>query len=387
MTERRRVTRRPRRAAADEAPARIDPRQAETIAPVQTDTGATDPAPAQGLSRPRRDPRKSKRRGSDQETPAVRSDDKDDSMRRVPDRPAFWVAAVSCVPEAWPGAEAELLGAAHGLAGSDGGVVLIRLDRAPTAPDAGRAGADRLIETGPGFAALLAALDGLELRHVFFAEGFEDADLTRRLAVRWGERPAFGVVQLVGGRVVSLADGGRTDIHRDAPKLLTLARNRFDPYDGPRCEARVLPVAPSTDPGDGLMPTRVEKLPVSDIPLTEASLVLSAGDGVTDWAEFHRLSARLDAAEAGSRQVCDAGHLPRSRQVGASGLLIEPLVYLAIGISGASQHLQGIQNCRFVVAVNTDLHAPMVRRADLAIVADAQQVMPALSQLLEKETS
>jgi len=117
------------------------------------------------------------------------------------------------------------------------------------------------------------------------------------------------------------------------------------------------------------------------LPLAEADFILSAGNGVSDWTAFHDLAAALGAAEGGSRVVCDAGLLPRSRQVGASGSLVEPRCYLAVGIAGATQHLQGITRCERVIAVNTDLHADMVKRADLAIIADAQAVMPALARL------
>ena len=117
------------------------------------------------------------------------------------------------------------------------------------------------------------------------------------------------------------------------------------------------------------------------MPLAEADFIVSAGNGVTDWDAFHQVAAALGAAEGGSRIVCDAGLLPRERQVGASGSLVEPRCYLAFGIAGATQHLQGITRCERVLAVNTDLHAEMVKRADLAIIADAQQVMPALARL------
>jgi electron transfer flavoprotein alpha subunit len=117
------------------------------------------------------------------------------------------------------------------------------------------------------------------------------------------------------------------------------------------------------------------------VPLTEADFIVSAGNGVTDWPGFHEVAAALGAAEGGSRVVCDTGLLPRERQVGASGSLVEPRCYLAFGIAGAPQHLQGILRCERVLAVNTDLHAEMVKRADLAIIADAQSVMPALARL------
>jgi electron transfer flavoprotein alpha subunit len=107
---------------------------------------------------------------------------------------------------------------------------------------------------------------------------------------------------------------------------------------------------------------------------------------VTDWDSFAELAAALGATQAGSRIVCDAGYLPRDRQVGASGTVVTARCYLAFGIAGAPQHLQGITEVKHVIAVNTDLHAAMIKRADLAIVADAQQVMPALIRYVREQS-
>jgi len=73
------------------------------------------------------------------------------------------------------------------------------------------------------------------------------------------------------------------------------------------------------------------RLNPASVPLTEADFIVSAGNGVTDFAAFHAVAATLGAAEGASRVVCDAGHLPRARQVGASGTLVEPRCYLAFG--------------------------------------------------------
>ncbi len=112
--------------------------------------------------------------------------------------------------------------------------------------------------------------------------------------------------------------------------------------------------------------------------LAEADFVVAAGNGVTDFASFLALAASLGAAPGASRVVCDAGLMPRDRQVGASGTVLGGTCYLAFGIAGAPQHLQGVAAVEHVIAVNTDLHAAMIKRASLAIIADAQRVMPAL---------
>jgi electron transfer flavoprotein alpha subunit len=127
-----------------------------------------------------------------------------------------------------------------------------------------------------------------------------------------------------------------------------------------------------------LGPARPLPIDPDRLPLGETDFIISAGNGVTDWNAFSELAGLLGATRGGSRVVCDAGHLARDRQIGASGTVVTARCYLAFGIAGAPQHLQGITEVRHVIAVNTDLHAEMIKRADLAIVADAQKVMPAL---------
>ncbi|HYM28644.1 MAG TPA: electron transfer flavoprotein subunit alpha/FixB family protein [Steroidobacteraceae bacterium] len=186
---------------------------------------------------------------------------------------------------------------------------------------------------------------------------------------------------------MSLADAGRKEYVSAPPRVLLVEAGCAEPVARRRHEARELPAfeLPAPAAERGIVDLGAMKVDRSAVPLTEAELIVSAGAGVSDWDAFHRLAARLGAAEAGSRVVCDLGHLPRERQVGASGAVVEPLAYLAFGISGAPQHLQGIARCERVVAVNADPHAPMIQRADLAIVADVQRVMPALAELIEQQ--
>jgi electron transfer flavoprotein alpha subunit len=153
------------------------------------------------------------------------------------------------------------------------------------------------------------------------------------------------------------------------------------PLEDVRHEARVIPSpAPgsSTPVQPGIRSARPLPVDPDQLTLAEADFIVSAGNGITDWAGFAELAKALGATRGGSRVVCDAGHLPRDRQIGASGTLVTARCYFALGIAGAPQHLQGITEVKHVIAVNTDLHAEMIKRADLAIVADAQAVMPAL---------
>lgn len=120
------------------------------------------------------------------------------------------------------------------------------------------------------------------------------------------------------------------------------------------------------------------------VPLAEAEFIISAGNGVSDWQAFHGLAAALGASVGGSRVAVDNGFLTRDRQVGISGTLVTARCYLALGISGAPQHLQGIAKCDRVVVINTDPQCDMVKRADLAVVGDVQAVVPALTRLARK---
>jgi electron transfer flavoprotein alpha subunit len=160
---------------------------------------------------------------------------------------------------------------------------------------------------------------------------------------------------------------------------MSIAPDAVPPLEEVRHEARPLPApAPIPSAFPGIRSARPLEIDPDRLSLAEADFILGAGNGVTEWTAFAELAEVLGATRGGSRVVCDAGHLPRERQIGASGTLVTARCYFALGIAGAPQHLQGITEVKHVIAVNTDLHAEMIKRADLAIVADAQAVIPAL---------
>ncbi|MDA0703888.1 MAG: electron transfer flavoprotein subunit alpha/FixB family protein, partial [Proteobacteria bacterium] len=261
--------------------------------------------------------------------------------------------------------------------------------------DLGAAGADRaMVFADAAFAgyapearaaAVAAAAEHLEARHILLPDtAVGGGDLGRRIAVLLGDRAAGDVQRVAKDRVVRRGGGGRSDFEMTPPRILLIANEAADPVLDDRFEAR------KVEPATFEATPRIEDggLAATDpnaVPLAEADFIVSAGNGISDWAAFHTTAAALGATEGGSRVVCDAGLLPRFRQVGASGTLVEPRCYLALGIAGAPQHLQGIQRCERVVAINTDLYADMVKRADLSIIHDAQDVMPALVRLAKEK--
>ena len=123
------------------------------------------------------------------------------------------------------------------------------------------------------------------------------------------------------------------------------------------------------------------------VDLTAAELIVSVGRGIKEKENIHvveELAKALGAELAASRPICDAGWLPMERQVGSSGQTVAPKVYMAVGISGAIQHLVGMKGAKTIVAINKDANAPIFEVADYGIVGDLFEVVPALVEEVKK---
>ena len=125
----------------------------------------------------------------------------------------------------------------------------------------------------------------------------------------------------------------------------------------------------------------------SAVDLTQAPVIVAIGRGIKERqniAQAEALAKALGGEIAATRPICDEGWLPMDRQVGSSGQTVAPKLYLALGISGAIQHVVGMKGSRTIVAVNKDPHAPIFEIADYGLVADIFEVMPALTAELQK---
>ena len=119
--------------------------------------------------------------------------------------------------------------------------------------------------------------------------------------------------------------------------------------------------------------------------LTEAAIIISGGRAMGNSENFsilRELASKIGAAVGASRAAVDSGYAPHSMQVGQTGKVVSPNLYIASGISGAIQHFAGMGSSKVIVAINTDKDAPMLKKADYAIIGDLFEVIPALSALL-----
>jgi electron transfer flavoprotein alpha subunit len=143
----------------------------------------------------------------------------------------------------------------------------------------------------------------------------------------------------------------------------------------------------ASNAGDARVKIIGNSQPEGDIPLPEAELVVSAGRGLKgpeNWGIVEDLAKALGAATACSRPVSDIGWRPHHEHVGQTGIAIRPNLYIAAGISGAIQHLAGVNGSKVIVVINTDPEAPFFKAADYGVVGDAFEVLPRLTEAVKK---
>lgn len=167
---------------------------------------------------------------------------------------------------------------------------------------------------------------------------------------------------------------------RSEVKIITLAQNSYEIIERP---AGAIPETVDVDVDQSLPATTVTSThkQTGKILLTDAEVVVSGGRGMKspdNWAPLVELASLLNGATACSRPVSDEGWRPHEEHTGQTGKIIAPNLYIAVGISGATQHLAGVSSSKYIVAINNDKDAPIFESAQYGIVGDAMKVLPKL---------
>ena len=169
-------------------------------------------------------------------------------------------------------------------------------------------------------------------------------------------------------------------------KILTIAQNSFDLIETPP-NATIENMNPAID--GSLSKTVIKDIQKQSgmILLTDADIVVSGGRGMKsadNWGPLVELASLLGAATACSRPVSDEGWRPHEEHTGQTGKIIAPNLYIAVGISGATQHLAGISSSKYIVAINSDKNAPIFEVAQYGIIGDAMKVLPKLVEAVKE---
>lgn len=244
-----------------------------------------------------------------------------------------------------------------------------------------------------GAAAALAERAKTGYRAVVFAATATGRDLAPRVAAKLGVGLAADITDLAtdaGAIVVTrpvYAGKALLKVKVAAqPAVLSLRPNVFTPDAD---AAAVIPERLAVQPGGRVTVREIKAAPAGTLDVAEAQVIISGGRGLKDPANFKVLEelARAfggQAAVGASRAVVDAGWRGHADQVGQTGKTVSPSLYIAVGISGAIQHLAGMRTSKVIVAINKDKDAPIFKVADYGVVGDLFEIVPKLTEEIRK---
>ena len=205
--------------------------------------------------------------------------------------------------------------------------------------------------------------------------------VTDCVGLEFDDGQLFAVREMYGGKV-----SARVAFRQADPYLATVRQAAFPFEEGEPLGGEVIAVdSPLTEEIAYRRFIEFVEAAVGDVDITQADVVVAVGRGIKEqdnMALVEKLAEALGGVVAGSRPVIDAGWLPPERQVGQSGKTVKPKLYLAVGISGASQHVAGMKASSTIVAINKDPDAPIFKVANYGIVDDLFKVVPALTEQL-----
>ena len=298
----------------------------------------------------------------------------------------------------------EMLGKARGLAGALGGraaAVLLGHDISALAAQLGAADLVLAVDDASleafnperAVQALKALLSQEQPALTMIANTSMGMDLAAALsaALDWPLIAYCSDVQVEDGKIVATSQiyGGKIGVEAEsqgAHSIVSVLAGVFPAAEGQSDKAPAVQSVPAAAAGAGRVRFKGLTVPeAGDVDITREALLVSVGRGIGSQDNIEmveELAEALGAALSASRPIIDSGWLPKQRQVGKSGLTVKPKLYLAVGISGAPEHLQGMKDAELIIAFNTDAGAPIFEVADYGIVGDLFDIVPALAERL-----
>ncbi|MBX2837321.1 MAG: FAD-binding protein [Gammaproteobacteria bacterium] len=234
---------------------------------------------------------------------------------------------------------------------------------------------------------VLSVADGYT--HILFAATASGKNVMPRVAAMLNVSGISDIVEVKSDdtfvRPIYAGNAMATVQSSDTVKVITVRTTAFDAAAETGGSAAIETVAAAE--GSDLVEFIGQELSKSDRPeLTSAEIVISGGRGMQDGSNFKMLddiAAKLNAAVGASRAAVDAGYVPNEYQVGQTGKVVAPDLYIAVGISGAIQHLAGMKDSKVIVAINKDEEAPIFQVADYGLVADLFDALPEFTAALD----